>query len=133
MSDPKRKRFDLSVLQEGYPKCKRCDCYKNLGLIHFVPFVPFFGLSVLAARVFDVAPDPPNYEGQAGDSNQEIKTVEPGLQRIVLVPLLTEFHAHIRKAETPGQGSGKGVDAKASEIHSRDTRRKGDEGSDRGQ
>ena len=31
------------------------------------------------AGVFDVAPDPPGYEEDAGDADQEIETVKPGL------------------------------------------------------
>lgn len=41
------------------------------------------------AGVFDVTPNPPGHEEYAGDTDQEIETVKPRLQRVVFVPLLT--------------------------------------------
>src|SRR4029078_2589368 len=48
-------------------------------------------------------------------------------------PLLTQFLSDIRQRETPRQRSGERVDHEACEIHSRDTRWKRNERSNRGQ
>jgi hypothetical protein len=48
------------------------------------------------AGVFDVTPDPPRDEERTCNTNQKIEPVKPGLQRVVLVPLLAELLTHIR-------------------------------------
>ena len=83
--------------------------------------------------VFDVAPDPPGDEEHRCDADEEIETVKPGLQRVVFVPLLPEFLPDVRQTQAPRQRPGKRVDHEAREIHSRHTRWKRNERSNRRQ
>jgi hypothetical protein len=51
--------------------------------------------------VFDVAPDPPGHCDYANYTDEEVEAVKPSLQRVVFVPFLAEFLAHVRERKTP--------------------------------
>ena len=55
------------------------------------------------AGVFDVTPNPPGDEECTGDTDQEVETVKPRLQRVVFTPLLTQLLTCVRQRQTPRQ------------------------------
>src|SRR5215475_2711476 len=77
-----------------------------------------------------MAPDPPHNEKEASDPNQKVEPMEPGFERIVLVPLFAQFLTDISKTEAPRKRPKECVNDEASEVHFRDARRKGNERSD---
>ena len=89
-------------------------------------------LRAMRARVFDVTPDPPRGGEKDDDADAEVAAVAPGLQRLVLVPLLAEKLSDIGKADAPRQRAEEGVDGKARHVHARNARRERDESADYG-
>lgn len=77
----------------------------------------------------DVTPDPPRNGDKTENSDHEVKAMEPGLQRVVLVPLFAKLLSDVSQSQAPGKRAGKGVDDETSKVHSRDARGKGNEGS----
>src|SRR2546423_4398426 len=65
---------------------------------------------LLRARVLEVTPDPPGRAREDDDADEEVEAVEPGLERLVLVPLLAEHLADVGEAEAPRQRAEEGVD-----------------------
>src|SRR6266705_3764718 len=59
--------------------------------------------------------------------------MEPGLERVVLVPLLAEFQTDVSETQTPRKRAKERIGNKPSQVYSRDTRGKRDEGSYDGQ
>jgi hypothetical protein len=53
--------------------------------------------------MLDVTPDPPGDCKYEHDSYYKIEAMEPGLESIVLVPLLAQLLANVRETETPWQ------------------------------
>jgi hypothetical protein len=64
------------------------------------------------------------------DSNHEVEAMKPGLQRVVLVPLLAELLANVGQSQTPRQRTGKRINHKPLEIHARHAGGKRYEGAD---
>src|SRR5260370_36012947 len=67
---------------------------------------------------------PPGYREDAYNSNDEIESMEEGLQHRIRFPLLPQFLSDICQPQTPRQRPGECVNDKAFEIHTRHTRRK---------
>lgn len=89
-------------------------------------------VSFVFAQVSYVTPDPPASQQHADDGNHEVETMKPRFERVVLVPLLTEYLAHIRETKAPRKGSGKRINNEALQVHPRDAGGKSDEGADGG-
>src|SRR5215217_2342030 len=83
---------------------------------------------VLGAGVFEVSPDPPDCGEEYDGADEEVEAVEPGLQGLVLVPLLAEHLADVREAEAPGERAQESIGGEARHVHARDARGEGYEG-----
>src|ERR1700755_2110325 len=88
---------------------------------------------VLRARVFEVAPDPPDRAEEDDCADEEVEAVEPCLEGLVLVPLLAEYLADVRETYAPWERAEEGVEGEARQVHARDAGGECDEGSYDGQ
>ena len=75
-------------------------------------------IQAIFAEVFDVAPNPPGSEQHSDNSDNEVEAMKPGLERVVLVPLLAEFLPDVGQAEAPGERTGECIDDESFQIHS---------------
>ena len=52
--------------------------------------------------MLDVSPNPPTHCEDCEDTDDKVESMKPGLQRVVLIPLLTKFLARVSEAKAPG-------------------------------
>ena len=53
--------------------------------------------------MLDVSPNPPTHCEDSEDTDDKVESMKPRLERVVLVPLLTQLLADVRESQTPWQ------------------------------